>query len=649
MKKIFLGVLLVLAAGIFSKADAQFTRYIVKFKDKGSNTHSLSAPGTFLTQRAIDRRTRYSIPLDSTDLPVTKRYLDSIRSVPNVIVLNVSKWLNQISIQTTDAAAITKINSFPFVETVAPIAARVAPVPVKDDKFGKEGEGRIMADFYSYGLSAGQVKIHNGDFLHNIGLRGQGMVIGMLDAGYFNYTTLKAFDSINANGQVLGTYDFVKSEVSVVEDHSHGMQCLSIIAANIPGQFVGTAPKANFYLYRTEDAATEYPIEEHNWVVGAERVDSLGGDVITSSLGYTTFDNATFNHTYADMNGNTTIAARGADLAAKKGILVLNAAGNDGNNAWKYIGTPADGDSVVAVGAVNVSGVPAGFSSYGPSSDGQVKPDVASVGQGTIIQYSNNTIGPGNGTSFACPNMAGLATCLWQGFQEVNNMRIVRVLREAGSKSTVPDTRVGYGIPDVRKATLILLKEFATASATAAGCNATISWTSKDVATMRYEIERRGPSEQSYTKVGERFGTGNVFSVHNYQFTDNTVPASGNYSYRIRQIVDTANTVGDYIDTVSLAVGGPCNTEGGNIFILNNPTRGIFSVRIAFTDAMPDLTINITDAVGKVVYSLQTSKPVGTYTVPITAWNLASGKYFVSVYNGNELLGTRTLLRLSPN
>ena len=184
---------------------------------------------------------------------------------------------------------------------------------------------RVTADVYDYGLSAAQVAIHNGQFLHNIGLRGQNMIIGMLDAGYQNYLTVKAFDSVRANGQILGTYDFVAGEVSVNEDNAHGMQCLSTIAANIPGQFVGTAPKASFYLFRTEESATEYPIEEHNWVCGAERVDSAGGDVISSSLGYYdfqgVFNSPLYNHVYADMNGNKTIPAIGADLAAKKGIL----------------------------------------------------------------------------------------------------------------------------------------------------------------------------------------------------------------------------------------------------------------------------------------------------------------------------------------
>src|SRR6185295_11454918 len=212
-----------------------------------------------------------------------------------------------------------------------------------------------------------------GEFLHNIGLRGQGMQIAMLDAGYLSYTTLRSLDSVNQNGQILGTWDFVNRETSVTEDYLHGMQCLSTIVANIPGQFVGKAPKASFYLFRTEDVNSEYPIEEFNWVCGAERADSLGSDVISSSLGYNTFDNASFNHTYSQMNGNTALCTIGADLAAKKGMIVFNAAGNEGTNGWHYIIAPADGDSVVAVGAVNSSGSVGSFSSDGLSADGRIK------------------------------------------------------------------------------------------------------------------------------------------------------------------------------------------------------------------------------------------------------------------------------------
>jgi serine protease AprX len=636
---------------LLSEARAQSTRYIIQFRDKGSNPYSFSNPLAYLSQKAIDRRTRYSIAMDSADLPVTPRYIDSVRLAGSVTILNASKWLNSVTIKTTDASALDKISRFPFVQAVSAVAARNAQVA--GDKFALEevtGERttRTLADYFNYGSSHAQLAIHNGQFLHNIGLRGQSMIIGMLDAGFFQYTSLHAFDSVNANGQVLGIYDFVAKDNSVVEDDTHGMECFSTIAANMPGQFVGTAPKASFYLFRTEDASSEYPIEEHNWVCGAERVDSAGGDVISSSLGYNLFDNPAFNHTYADMNGRTTMAARGAEAAAKKGMLVVNAAGNEGTNSWHFIITPADGDSVLAVGAVDANGNPAAFSSYGPSSDGRVKPDVASVGVGTTVQAPNNSIGTNNGTSFACPNMAGLATCLWQGFREFNNMKILQAVRLAGSSATRPNTQIGYGIPDVRKALLLLLKEYATASTTGTGCTATVSWNSKDVSSMYYEVERKLPGDTAFTKVGRQQGTGSVFGAHSYQYTDEVASNPGTIQYRIRQVVDSSATgiVGDYIDTTSMTLGTGCSVTVNTVQVSPNPSHHLFSVRVTSVASIQELNVRMINNIGQTVYSVKTSAASGTTTINLPASRLASGKYYVQVFNGTQLLVTKEVLKL---
>ena len=642
-------------------SEAQLSKYIIKFRDKGSNSFSFSNPAAYLSQKAIDRRTRYSIAIDSSDLPVTARYLDSIRLSGTVTILNVSKWLNAVSIQTTDAAALAKIRTFPFVQVVSGIALRTTSAISGGDKFEKEKEQLpvqlketgVTADFFNYGQSFDQVHLHNGEFLHNIGLRGQNMVIGMLDAGFNNYVTVKAFDSVRANGQILGIYDFVARDSSVNEDNQHGMQCFSIIAANVPGQFIGTAPKANFYLFRTEDASSEYPVEEFNWVCGAERVDSVGGDVISSSLGYgDKMTDPAFNHSYTEMNGNTTMAAIGADLAAKKGILVVNAAGNEGTNTWKYIITPADGDSVMAVGAVTTKGAVVNFSSYGPSSDGQVKPDVASVGAGTIIQYPNNSIGGGNGTSFACPNMAGLTTCLWQGFPEFNNMKIINALRQSGSKASTPDDRIGYGIPDVRKALANLLKEFAVASASVANCTATVEWTSKDVSAMKYEIERKLPGQNSFIKIAERNGAGNAFGTRPaYQHQDVlSGVAPGMITYRIRQVVDTsvAGLTAVYIDTVSVnLVTGCVDANLIDVTLAPNPVRDNVSVRVTTPNASSSIMIRVFNSNGQLMISLNKSKLAGTaYFDNISLIRFAKGKYYVNVYDNNKLLATKELIKL---
>jgi len=447
---------------------AQFSRHIIQLKHKNGVGYSFREPGTYLSKRALDRRAKAKASLDSTDLPVSRVYLDSIRLAGNVRIISASKWLNQVLIQTTDAAALSRINTFSFVRKTQPVANKLRSDLVYSDKFRVEeqmveNERSVQAaatgDIYNYGQSSRQIRIHNGDFLHNMGFDGKGIIIAVLDAGYFNYQSIKAFDSLRSNKQILGVWDYVASEESVNEDHPHGTYCFSIMAANEPGKYVGTAPKASYYLFRTEDAATEYPVEEHNWVVAAEQADSAGADMISSSLGYYLFDDPSFNYSYADMNGDRAMITIGADLAARKGMIVCNSAGNEGGSPWKYIIAPADGDSVLAIGAVNVDSIPGSFSSYGPSSDGRFKPDVASVGVNTWVIATNGNLAAGSGTSFSNPNLAGLIACLWQAFPEFSNMEILDAVKRSANKYANPDTRVGHGIPDMKKAYESLLQK----------------------------------------------------------------------------------------------------------------------------------------------------------------------------------------------
>ena len=664
MKKLI--IVLIGSCLFFTEAEAQFTRYVVKLKNKGGTPFSFSAPTAYLSQKAINRRTKYGIALDSTDLPVTPIYVSQIGAITNVTVLNVSKWHNSVAIQTSDPNAITTINALSFVQSVSPIAARVQNT--SNQKFNvteqaynpSQRSTQITTDFFNYGMgSLNEINLHKGQFLHNIGLRGQGMVIAMLDGGFFNYNTLDAMDSIIVNNQVLDTWDFYSKNATVSDDHWHGMQCLSTIAANIPGQFIGKAPKANFMLYRTEDVSSEYPIEEFNMVCGMERADSAGADLISASIGYFEFDDAVFNHSYADMNGNTTISAVGADLAVKKGILFVSAAGNEGGRSWHYILTPADGDSVLAVAAVHINGNVAGFSSYGPSSDGQVKPDVASIGDDALVQTTFNSIGIGDGTSFACPNMAGLSAILWQGFPEVNNMRIVKALRESGSIASAPNDRIGYGIPDLKIAFGTLLTEFATANTMINGCNISVTWTSKDISAMRYEIERKGPGEINFTKVGELSPAAGVsLAVHNYEFIHTLATgSSGSSSFRIKQIFDTAAATfaAVYIDTTVANLSSACvvtavvnpGTIGNHIAVRPNPSVGSLATLIIETaDAVPTMPILVYNMNGRLVQRLQESKGSGRKRIDIPVSKLAKGKYFINVYNKNVLIGTVEFIKL---
>ena len=468
--------------------------------------------------------------------------------------------------------------------------------------------------------------------------------MAFLDAGFFGYLTNQFFDSARVRNQFLGTWDFVSGNTSVNEDNAHGMQCFSIVAAYRPGVFVGSCPESKYFLLRTEDVDSEQMIEEYNWALGAEYADSAGVDVISSSLGYTTFDNSTFNHTYADMNGNTTVISRMADMAAKKGMLVVNSAGNDGNGAWKYIGAPADGDSVLAVGAVNGSGVIASFSSYGPTSDGQVKPDVVSVGSGTTVSTISGTVGSSSGTSFSGPNMAGIATCLWQLFPEYNNWKIITTLHKASDKYTTPGDRYGYGLPNMKTAVGILVSDISNMTANLNNLTTTINWNSKDISSMRYDIERKLPGELNYTKIQTVAITGSVFANRNYQYQDLLSGTStGIITYRIKQIIDTtAATFTEFaIDsaTVNLLPTSlnDINTRSKLIQVFPNPAQSIVTLKFNEERAIANITIQIYNTEGQLVWKQEYNKPNGNITQTITISSLQKGNYvMVLLENGKQ-------------
>ena len=650
--------LLIVTANI---THAQLTRHIVWLKNKGSNTFSLSNPTAYLSARALQRRTTQQLALDSTDLPVTPAYLVAIGSISGVTILNVSKWLNAVCIQTSGISPLTAVQQLPFVQATAGLAARTLIGPVTD-KFTESQritplpeyeakQAKLDGDFYNYGGSAGaEIKLHKGEFLHNIGLSGKGLQIAVLDGGFFNYNSLRAFDSVNRNGQIISTWDFVSRNATVNDDHPHGMQCLSTMAAHIPGQFVGKAPQASFHLFRTEDVNSEYPIEEFNWVCGAERADSAGADLISSSLGYYDFDDPSFNYTYGQLNGNTSIAVRGADQAAKKGLLVFNSAGNEGNSAWRNIVTPADGDSVLAIGAVNTMGNVGSFSSYGPAPGGRIKPDLASVGVSAVVQGSNNNIGTANGTSFACPNMAGLSACLWQGFPEFNNMKIAEALKRSGSRFTNPDDRVGFGIPDLRKAFGWLLTEYATMNAQATNCSFNITWKSKDVQSMRYELQRKLPGEPSYTTLQQIApAAGLTLRNSNYQYTDRIlINPTGAISYRVIQWIDTAAATKESIllDSISLLLSDPCVTSlETSIQVFPNPASSNARLVVNYAGTTPLLWVAISDMTGRILsrYQVPLRTTVSSSDLPLQSYS--KGTYLITVWEEDKKIGSVKLVK----
>ncbi len=632
------------------------TRYIVKFKDKGSNPFSIANPAQYLSQRSLQRRTRYNIAIDSLDLPVTPRYIDSVRLAGAVTILNASKWLNQVTIRTTDVAALAKINSFPFVVSATATASKTTeqPVPVNKvlDKasttpfsfdISSSFAERTQANDLAYGASNGQIHLHKGEFLHNHGFKGEGMLLTVLDGGFFRYQTLPTFDSIRINNQILNVWDFVANEQSVNEDDSHGMNCLSTIAANIPGVFVGTAPKANFCLYRTEDVATETRIEEHNLAAGYERADSMGADICSVSLGYTTFDYATQNYSYADMNGNTTMAAMATDIAAKKGMLPVIAAGNEGASAWHYISTPADADSAMAVGAVDTLGNVAGFSSFGPSSDGQIKPSVAATGARAVVASPSTGLPVySNGTSFAAPNMAGLTTCLWQAFPEYNNMAILDALQKSGNRFTTPNDRTGYGVPDVKKAFVILLKKSYTQQSAITGCTAGIQLNVKYDNSMQVIVQRKQSNEVAYSNFKTFAGIGN-FTNKNISFTDDLAATSGgNVNYRVR--LDIAADTSVYLDSLVLNAPLSCTNPTNSIRVNPNPVTDNANVIISRAQASK-IRITLTNSLGQQLYSTTYQQAAGSLVKIIKMQQMQTGIYFIHVFANDKKLDNIKILK----
>jgi hypothetical protein len=270
---------------------------------------------------------------------------------------------------------------------------------------------------------------------------------------------MPAFDSLYANNSILGTRDFVEGDEFVYEASSHGTQVLSCMAANLPYLVMGTAPGASYYLFKTEDVGSEFKIEEFNWVAAVEYADSLGVDVINSSLGYTSFNDESMNYKYEDLNGKTGICSRGADIAVEKGMLVVNSAGNEGDGSWKYIGTPADGINVISVGAVKSNGSRASFSSYGPTPDGRIKPNVSAQGSRAVVAAMKGyAVTTTDGTSFSSPIMAGMVTTLWSAFPDKTNWEIKDAIEASGNQSMQPDSSLGFGIPDFFRAYLYLME-----------------------------------------------------------------------------------------------------------------------------------------------------------------------------------------------
>jgi serine protease AprX len=431
-------------------------RYLVLYKDKTNSPFSIDKPSNFLSERAVMRRTRQNIALTARDFPVNPAYVAAVKQTGASIVFS-SRWFNGSVVEASDAQ-LELIKKLPFYKGIE------LNLPVANLTSKSEGVERINAvnrklgteEDLDYGSMNAQLALMEVAQHHQKGYHGENMIIAVIDNGFNSSDKVGFLKPLRDENRIIDTYDFMARESNVYNDGSHGLNVMSTMAADLPGTMIGAAFKATYALYRSENDYIESPYEEITWLMAAERADSIGADVINTSLGYAFFDNEfdkpEYNYTYADMDGKTTIISRAARFATRTGMLVVCSAGNEGDNAWHYVTAPADVDSVLSVGATNYERSYVPLSSVGPNAAGQQKPDVAAVGLQAIAGNTAGNVSGYNGTSLASPQIAGLCAILWQAYPQLTAQQIINAVKMSGHQSTNPDNLLGYGVPNLVRA-----------------------------------------------------------------------------------------------------------------------------------------------------------------------------------------------------
>lgn len=439
------------------------SNYWVSFKDKSASVFSIASPEAFMSKNALARRQKFQIPIHQTDLPVCHSYLKQLKNL-DLELKNTSKWLNGALISISDENIISEIEKLPFIHQVKRLTFET-PAHFKK-KFQEDNTVFSKStNNFDYALATNQIDMLEGQFLHNLDFTGSSIDIAVMDNGFPAVDSNVFFQEALLEGRIKAGYNFVADNDSVFisSNGNHGSKVISTMVSSKSGKLVGTAPDASYFLYCTEDNANEGLQEQYNWALAAEMADdSLGTNaIITTSLGYSNgFNDPSDNHVYADMDGNTTPITKAADLAASKGLLVINSAGNEGDKTWKYITAPADGDSVLCIGAVKADESIAVFSSRGPSANGKLKPNVCAQGSPAYGVSTSGNVTSINGTSFSCPILAGMAACLWQAYPEKSNMDIFYAIEKSAHLYSSPNYDFGYGIPNFKIAYDLLSNKF---------------------------------------------------------------------------------------------------------------------------------------------------------------------------------------------
>ena len=421
--------------------------YRLYLTDKQGSAHTLTQPHTFLSPRAIARRQRQHLRVDSTDLPVSARYTALIRQ-RGYTLIGSSKWNNTLLVATPSPTAQAALQAFPFVREVRRVYAGTL-TSAAEPPMALQADTLPPTPSNSYGQAYAQLRQLGGDALHEAGFRGKGMLIAVVDGGFHNAQLIPAL----RRARVSHVRDFVYPyRDNLFHLLDHGTKVFSCMAAVDSFRYVGTAPEATYMLLRSEYGPTESLYEEDTWAMAVEYADSVGADLINASLGYALFDDDTTSHRHSDLDGHATLISHTASLLATKGILLVCSAGNAGHDSWKTLTPPADALQVLTVGAVDAHGRHASFSSVGPTADGRVKPDVVACGVGTQVVTAQGCVRPMQGTSFATPVVCGLAACLWQALPPRTATDIIRIIQASAHRYAHPDSCYGYGLPHFGRA-----------------------------------------------------------------------------------------------------------------------------------------------------------------------------------------------------
>ncbi len=457
-KTLLIATLIAFCTGTFAQIGPDL--YFIEFTDKNNTPYSLDNPLEYLSQRAIDRRQAQNIAIDSLDLPVNPSYIAALQEL-GLEIVNPTKWLNGTTVRTNDYNLVLQAHNLPFVKSTPRFEIDTVETAKKVAKSMMVTENRpstnIIAPKYTdseYGYSYNQIALHNGHLLHAEGFKGEGMLIAVTDGGFTNADQMRSLEYLRNSGRIIATRDFAYNGSTVYDHHVHGSMVLSIMAGYLPGEYIGCAPEADYILITSECDDYEEIIEEFNWVSAIEYADSMGADLTNVSLGYVDFDSERYNHSRDDMDGHTNPSSIGANIAASRGMMIVVAAGNSGQyeNGHVWIGAPSDAYDIVTVGAIDVNQNSAPFSSYGFVEENRIKPDIASVGWDTYVDYVNDSIDIGSGTSFATPLTTGLIACFWQKFHDKTSAEIREALFSA-ARPTNPimeeDTTLTTGTPNI--------------------------------------------------------------------------------------------------------------------------------------------------------------------------------------------------------